>query len=148
MNKAIENGMMVGLRFEPIIMNGLENRETEIVVKELMVEYEKLICKIRYEILNIDKIHSISLSTIRFTKRQLKHCIAKKSTLVWPEVVLCPDGKYRYSRPIRIEIYKNLIELLKKYFSNQFLDKIYLATEFDYIWLSCGLEVKRITDFG
>ncbi|MFQ3675140.1 MAG: spore photoproduct lyase family protein [Endomicrobiia bacterium] len=147
LNKAIEKGMMVGLRFEPIIMNSLDNSDTDKVVKELTDEYEKLICKIQHKLSNLDKIHTISLSVIRFTREQFRYYVDTRSKLVWPEMIICPDGKYRYSRPIRIEIYKRLIDLLKKYFGYSIMSKIYLATEFDYIWNSCGLEVKKITEF-
>ncbi len=146
--KAIDKGMLLGLRFEPIIIRNLDNRNTEIVIKEMMSEYEELIRKTSDLISdNKDKIHTISLSLLRFTKKQFKQLVDRKSNIVWPEMVLCPDGKYRYSRPIRIEIYKNLVELLKKYFGNSIVNKIYLAIEFDYIWKACGLEIRRITDF-
>lgn len=147
LNKAIEKGMLIGLRFEPIIIESLTNESTEIAIKNLVYEYEMLIRNIKVKIAEITKIHSISLSTIRFTKEQFRFYVAQKSTLIWPEVVICPDGKYRYSRPIRIEIYKNLIELLKKYFGNTIINKIFLATEFDYIWESCGLKIKKMVEF-
>jgi DNA repair photolyase len=145
---AVDKGMGIGLRFEPIIMIGEENNETEVVIRNLLMEYEELIFKTKDIISkNVNRIHSISLSVLRFTKQQFKDFIAKKSKLVWPEMVLCPDGKYRYSRYIRIEIYKKIIELLMKYFGDNIVSKTYLATEFKYIWCSCGLEIKKMVNF-
>jgi DNA repair photolyase len=147
LNIAINKNMFLGIRFEPIILWSLDTNDIDVVLKNLVKEYENLINIIYNKILDINKISSISLSAIRFTKQQFKLYLDKKSKLLWPEMVSCPDGKYRYSRPIRVEIYTKIIEMFKKYFGSSITKKIYLATEFDYIWHSCGLEIKKLVDF-
>jgi hypothetical protein len=53
---------------------------------------------------------------------------------------LCEDGKFRYSRPIRVTIYNELINFVKS-LCPETENKIFLSFEFDYIWQACGLKI-------
>ncbi len=141
---ASNNNLLIGLRFEPIIIYpvfGISYNNIKNSIKYLLQQYEKII-SFCYENMYTKNLHSISISCIRFTKKQFKKLIKQKSKLCFPEMVLCPDKKYRYSRPIRVEIYEGIINTLKKFFSDKIVEKIFLSTEFDYIWKDCKIQPK------
>jgi len=129
--KCQEAGYLTGLRFEPVIN-----------IKNLDKIYTKLIEQIRY-VIDIKKLHSITLSTIRFTKLQYKKLIDKNCKIAFDEFVLCQDNKYRYFRFIRVKIYKTIISILKDNFKNIC---ILLSTEPEYIWNDCNLEIIRMPE--
>ncbi|MCS7249636.1 MAG: hypothetical protein N2323_07150 [candidate division WOR-3 bacterium] len=144
--KAQKLSYFIGLRFEPIIVYPVLGITYEKVIKSLkglIISYNKILEKIS-SILDFDLLHSISLGTLRLTKKQYKYLKEKKSKLAFFEMVLSPDKKYRYSRPIRVYIYQELIKSLKEIFGEKIVNKIYLATEFTYIWKACNLPLKSI----
>lgn len=144
----VESGNVVGIRVEPIIVyDGYVGGGVKL--ENFLSEYNKMFMELSEKLRNnYDKIHSISLSVLRFTKNQFKRLLEEKSKLIFPEMVVCPDGKYRYSRPLRVFIYSKLIDFLRKGFGDEILGKICLACEFDYIWKSCNLKIKRMIDFS
>ncbi len=147
--KAQELGFLIGLRFEPIILYPVLGITYEAVLtslNNLISEYQKIFTKLK-EILDLRFLSTISLGTLRLTKSQYKDLKERKSKLAFFEMVLCPDKKYRYSRPIRVFIYKNLIKKLKEIFDDKIIDKIYLTTEFPYIWKAVDLPLKKLIDF-
>jgi len=124
--KCQEFGINVGLRFEPIINT-----------KTLLEDYRKTV-ELIADMLNTGKIQSIGVSCLRFTKGLMKKLEKTAPELLLDEFVVCPDGKYRYFRPIRTRIYIQLIALLKEKLPNV---KLFLSTEPAYIWKDCGLSV-------
>lgn len=137
----------LGIRLEPIIIYPVYEIKYESVVKSIknLIDRYKNLIKTSFEILNFKKLHSITMSTLRLTKKQFKILKDKKSQLCFFEMFLCSDGKYRYSRPIRTTIYNELIEFIKK-IDDAISKKILLSFEFDYIWKDCGLKIKKLTD--
>jgi len=132
-------GYSVGFRFEPIINSGQLIKEYK---KILEISDEKLLFK------NPEKIHSIGLSCIRWTKGLMKKIREEGSVdgseLLLDEFVLCPDKKFRYFRVIRTNIYRQLLSLLHDFVKldnpADKSDKIFLSTEPAYIWQDCGLD--------
>ncbi len=147
--KAQELSYLIGLRFEPIIIYpvfGITYEEVVNSLKNLISLYKEIFLKLR-SFLDISLLHSISLGTLRLTKKQYKYLKEKRSKLVFFEMVLSPDKKYRYSRPIRLYLYQELIKNLKEIFGKTIIDKIYLSTEFPYIWKGCNLPLRLLSAF-
>lgn len=142
-------GFLVGLRFEPIILYPVEGIYYEHMVnsvKNVVENYKQLIQKV-FQTINAGMIHSIILSCLRLTKKQFKLLLKKRSKLCTPEMFLCQDKKYRYSRPVRVTIYNELIKYIRENYPAAG-DKILLSYEFEYIWKSCGLEIKTLPQIG
>ncbi|MCX7661393.1 MAG: DNA photolyase, partial [Candidatus Omnitrophica bacterium] len=75
----------------------------------------------------------ISLGTFRF-KPQLKKIIENRfpqNELLDAELVLDFDRKLRYPKPIRIKIYKKMLEFIREYNKDIF---VYLCMEESAIW--------------
>jgi spore photoproduct lyase len=147
--KAQELGFLIGLRFEPIILYpvlGITYEDVLNSLNNLISEYQKIFIKLK-EILDLRFLSTISLGTLRLIKRQYKDLREKRSKLAFFEMILCPDKKYRYSRPIRVFIYENLIKKLREILGDEITDKIYLTAEFPYIWKAVNLPFKKLIDF-
>lgn len=142
-------GMLTGLRFEPIILYPVEGIFYKNVVDsvENVVKSYKLLINEIFQKVNVKNLHSVTLSCLRLTKKQFKYLLDKKSVLCHFEMLLCQDKKYRYSRPIRVTIYRQLIEHIKKV-SPELNNRILLSFEFKYIWESCGLKLQTLPQLG
>ena len=119
--KAIEQGYFVGFHFDPMIYH--ENG-TEI--------YGNVIEKLQSKI-DPDKIAWISLGTLRYPKEMPP--IAKNnhpnSDIFSREFIKGMDGKWRYPKPRRIEIYKWAADPLAKWSKNIF---VYFCMELPDVW--------------
>ena len=119
--KAIEQGYFVGFHFDPMIYH--ENG-TEI--------YGNVIEKLQSKI-DPDKIAWISLGTLRYPKEMPP--IAKNnhpnSDIFSREFIKGMDGKWRYPKPRRIEIYKWAAEPLTKWSKDIF---VYFCMELPDVW--------------
>lgn len=138
-------GFLTGIRFEPIILYpvlGVTYSELLTSIENLIQTYKILIKNI-LEKLNFGNLHSISLSTLRLTKKQFKILKQQQSKLCLFEMFLCPDGKFRYSRPIRLTIYNKLINFIKDITPN-LTQKILLSFEPEYTWKNCKIELKTL----
>ncbi len=142
-------GFLTGVRFEPIILYpvlGVTYNELLTSIENLIETYKNLI-KDTLEKLNFDYLHSISLSTLRLTKKQFKILKQQQSKLCFFEMFLCPDGKFRYSRPIRLTIYNKLINSIKDITPN-LTQKILLSFEPEYIWKNCKIKLKTLPELS
>lgn len=98
-------GYKVGLRFDPIVWH--PNWQTG---------YCEMIEKI-FSTLDPQKISDISLGMFRATpglRRVIQHRV-RHSWLLAGEVVQCTDKKYRYFKPIRLEIYRAILGWIRAY---------------------------------
>ena len=124
-------GYPIGLRLDPLIYY-VGYKEG---YRELMEEIRK---RFRPE-----DIHSIVLGAFRFPPG-LREALVDRfglGELVLGEFFSSPDGKLRYFRHIREEMYRELIGMLEKCFGPQTLSKIELAMEPEYVWRNVGLPV-------
>ncbi len=140
-------GFYLAIRLEPIIIYpvyGIKYEDIIFSVENIIEKYKSLI-KLVLETINLKKIHSITMSTLRLTKKQFKILKERKSKLCFFEMFLCQDAKFRYSRPIRTTIYNKIIEFIKST-NDEILKKTLLSFEFDYIWQDCNLKIKKLTD--
>ncbi len=90
------HGYWVGLRFDPLVWYPAWREG-----------YQEMIAKI-FAVLDPTLISDISLGVFRATPG-LKHVVqqrVRRSWLLAGEMVLCEDGKYRYSKPVRREMYR------------------------------------------
>jgi hypothetical protein len=75
-------------------------------------------------------------------KEHLRHIMIARfgrDELVLGESVPLPEGKFRYFRDIRQEMYRELIGLIRRHFGEQGAARIELAMEPGYIWRNTGL---------
>ncbi|MCX7680061.1 MAG: hypothetical protein N2316_12715 [Spirochaetes bacterium] len=119
--KASQAGFFIAVHFDPIILyDGWES------------EYNHLI-EILFENVNPDHIAWISLGGFRYTpafKDVLKE-IEPNEDMTLHEMFPGIDGKYRYFKPIRIEMYKFLLDRIRKFTAKPF---IYLCMESSDVW--------------
>lgn len=99
------HGYWVGLRFDPLVWypNWREG-------------YREMIAQI-FTTLDPAKISDVSLGVFRATPG-LKHVVqqrVRRSWLLAGEMVLCADGKYRYSKPVRREMYRALVMWIREF---------------------------------
>lgn len=123
-------GYPVGLRFDPMIhYNGWRKG------------YRTLVETIS-ECLEPEGIHSIALGGFRFPPPLREIIIERwgRTELVLDEFVPLPDGKLRYFRHIREELYREMIALLSGSFGEEIKSKIKLAMEPAYICRNIGLK--------
>ena len=114
--KIAEHGYKTAFHFDPVILH-----------KGWRENYLSVIDKIKNAV-PPQSIAWISVGTLRFS-RELKKCIEsrfKNNTILDEEFLLDFDGKMRYPKAIREQIYKTLAPALKKAFPHTY---IYLCME-------------------
>lgn len=115
------NGYRIGLHMDPVIL-----------YPEWEKDYYNLVTDI-FKYVQPKDIAWISIAGFRYTPR-LKNTILKrfpKTKLFLGEMIRCMDGKYRYIRPIRIDIYRKIINWLQQYDKNI---PIYFCMESPAVW--------------
>ena len=98
-------GYWVGLRFDPIVW-----------YPDWQTGYREMIEKI-FSTLDPKKTSDISLGMFRATpglRRVIQHRV-RQSWLLAGEVVQCEDKKYRYFKPIRLEMYRAILGWIREY---------------------------------
>ena len=124
-------GYPLAFHFDPIIIyDGCE------------ADYERVVKQI-FSYVSTDRIVWISLGTFRFMPA-LKALIQKrspKSNIIYGEFITGLDGKMRYFKPLRIEIYQKIIACIRAYAPRVF---IYFCMEDDEVWQkSLGFTVSE-----
>lgn len=117
--KLQEHGYDIGIRIDPIINIPERKKAYDALADELMSALDR------------DKIRDIGLGSLRYTKG-LKGKVLKerKTDLFYNELVTGIDGKERYFKGIRIDMYSSLVKTFQKYGDFE----IYLGMEEEYIW--------------
>ena len=99
-------GYPVGLRLDPIIWT-----------PRWQENYQEMITKI-FDALDADKIADVSLGMFRATpglKRVIQSRFGgRRSLLLAGELVQCGDGKYRYFKSIRLEMYRAIMQWIRQ----------------------------------
>ena len=81
--------------------------------------------------LETKKIRDIGLGSLRYTKGlKNKVLLERKTDLFYNELITGLDGKERYFKGIRIQMYDEIIKEIRKYGDFD----IYLGMEEEYIW--------------
>ncbi len=133
--KCQDRGYLLGFHFDPIIY-----------FEGFLDEYRKVLELLAKNVLP-DRIVWISLGTLRFPK-ELRPFIERRfpeSDILYScELIKGRDGKYRYFKDIRVDIYKNMFNLIKEILSDSIF--CYLCMETEEVWeRSFG---KNPNDFG
>ncbi len=114
-------GYPVAFHFDPIVIyDGCE------------FDYERVVKKI-FSSVSAENIVWISLGTFRFMP-SLKPLIKKrfpKSKIIYGEFITGLDGKMRYFKPLRIELYQKIINSIRRYAPEVM---IYFCMEDDEVW--------------
>jgi len=117
-----EKGLPVGFHFDPLILYpGWEEDYARVV--------EKLLCSVIPS-----RIRWISLGSLRFPPA-LKPIIEKRfpsSRIIYGELIQGKDGKLRYFKPLRIELYQKIIALIKYWGGGQI--PFYFCMEDTEVW--------------
>jgi spore photoproduct lyase len=127
----LTKGYRVSFHFDPIIYyEGWES------------DYKKTIDYL-FDAIDPDKISWISMGCFRFMP-QLKDVIKQRhpeSVVLLGEFIKGLDGKMRYPKPLRIDIYKKMADMLRH---EEFAFKLYLCMESDEVWRkSLGFSPKN-----
>ena len=103
-----EAGYWVGLRFDPIVW-----------YPGWQTGYREMIDKI-FSALDAKKVSDISLGMFRATPglRRVIQQRVRQSWLLAGEAVQCEDKKYRYFKPIRLEMYRAILGWIRAYAPN------------------------------
>ncbi|MFW6134069.1 MAG: radical SAM protein [Elusimicrobiota bacterium] len=127
--KCVKAGFRVGFHFDPIFYYPTWEEDYKEVVEEIFDNIPK------------DRIAWISLGTFRF-KRELKKIIENRfpeNNILDEELMIGFDGKLRYSKTKRKNIYQSIVDMIKKSNPQQF---IYLCMENNDVWKSVGLKAQ------
>lgn len=117
-----EHGFWIGFHFDPIIRHpGYED------------DYEKVIdAMLGY--VDASRIAWISLGSLRFPPG-LKGIIKRRfpeTKIIYDELITGRDGKFRYFRPIRLDLYKMIVSFIKKKGGEKI--PLYFCMESEQIW--------------
>ncbi|NQU08460.1 MAG: hypothetical protein HQ583_07860 [Candidatus Abyssubacteria bacterium] len=122
-------GYPVGLRLDPLIHYDGWREGYRGLMEEISAA------------LDAASIHSIVLGAFRFPP-PLREIILERhgrNELALGEFIPSPDGKMRYFRHIREEMYRELVGLIRESFGEGCVNRIELAMEPEFIWESVGL---------
>ena len=128
-------GYPIGLRLDPLIhYDGWRGGYAELI--------EEI-----FRALDPEQIHSIVFGAFRFPPALSEILVARlgRDPLVLGEFVLSPDGKLRYFRHIREEMYRYLIGMFRDRCGKDYLRKIALAMEPEYVWKNVGLSAGEVS---
>ncbi|MDR4503384.1 MAG: hypothetical protein MRK01_01155 [Candidatus Scalindua sp.] len=123
--KVQEAGYFIGLCLDPIIRCDGWFKKYDIMITRL------------FSRLDHKRIKFVSLGGFRFLP-SLSNVIRERNPdtdILLGEFVPCVDGKYRYFRPLRVEIYRKLWNLIRQKLND---DKISLCMESHEVWREVG----------
>jgi len=137
-----EAGYLIGLHFDPLLYYpGWE------------ADYEPFVDQV-FETLAPENIAALSMGSLRFAPA-LEPVVRQrfaKSRIMDAELFPGPDGKMRYFKPLRVEMYANMRSWLRRYIDD---DQLYLCMESQDIWHkvfgqapACSMEVERRIQSG
>ncbi len=117
--KVQEAGYRLSFHFDPIIYH---NKWKEGYKHTIDALFKKI---------NPDRVVYISMGTLRFMPFIRDIIRSQSKTLSYGEFIKGIDGKYRYFRPLRTRVYREIKEFLLNYVDE---DKIYLCMESNDVW--------------
>ncbi len=116
-----EKGYKIGIHFDPIIF-----------FKDWQVHYDGLVRQIS-KVIDPAGIAWWSLGALRFPYSLREHIFAHKDSLLFTgELIAGYDGKYRYFKPLRMELFHFIKQKIYSYVSQEI--PLYLCMEDDEVW--------------
>lgn len=119
--KCSNAGYKIGFHLDPVIL--YTSREKD---------YHKLVTEI-FNYVHAENIAWMSIAGLRYMQN-LKNTITRRfpdTKLFLGEMIRCPDGKYRYIRPIRVNAYKKIVGWIQQYGKDI---PIYFCMESPEVW--------------
>ncbi|MEE8637776.1 MAG: DNA photolyase [Candidatus Margulisiibacteriota bacterium] len=132
--RCVEVGYPVAFHYDPIIFYSGWDRDYKEVVDLIFSEIDP------------EHIAWISLGALRFHP-DLKNIIEERfphSRITFGELEVGEDGKMRYFKPIRIEIFKKMQEFIRSYSKEVY---VYLCMENSDMWKAAGIENSKSNRF-
>jgi len=122
MTRVAGAGYPVSVHFDPLLVH--DHWESN---------YDELVDAL-FAAVPADRIAWISIGALRFNPEMKKLVVAHypKSKLTTPEMVLGPDGKVRYVKPLRLELFHRVVEAIRSHTGGD--DMIYLCMERWDVW--------------
>jgi len=129
-----DKGYRIGFHFDPVIYyHGWE--------KDYKIAVEKIFSYVPQK-----EIIWISLGSFRYVP-EFRNIIKKKfpqSKIIYGEHILGNDGKMRYIKPLRVNIYKKMLSWIREYSEDVF---VYLCMEPKEIWKKVfNLDLEKSSD--
>ena len=121
-SKVSERGFLVGFHFDPLIRYPEWEKDYREVIKKML------------ETVNPTRIAWISLGSLRFP-HLLKAIIKKRfprTKIIYEELIKGKDGKLRYFKPLRLELYKKIISYIRDFGGEQI--PLYFCMENKEVW--------------
>ncbi|MBC8359051.1 MAG: hypothetical protein H8E54_08910 [Candidatus Aminicenantes bacterium] len=121
-SKVSERGFLVGFHFDPLIRYPEWEKDYREVIKKML------------ETVDPTGIAWISLGSLRFPPF-LKAIIKKRfpgTKIIYDELIKGKDGKLRYFKPLRIELYKKIIGYIRDFGGEQI--PLYFCMENEEVW--------------
>lgn len=120
--RVVDKGFRVGFHFDPLILYPGCEKDYSDVVENLL------------EHIDPARISWISLGSLRFPP-SLKEIIQERfpeTKIIYSEMIKGKDGKLRYFKPLRLELYKNVVRAIKEKGGRQV--PLYFCMEGKSIW--------------
>ncbi len=123
MKVVVNAGYLVGIHLDPMIL-----------YQDWRRGYKDLIEMI-FNNVDARRIAWISIGSLRFNPEMKKTIESNfpSSSITASEMITGPDGKTRYVKPIRVEMYKFVFEAISRY-NDKFPIPIYLCMERQEVW--------------
>lgn len=122
MVKVVEAGYLIALHFDPILYCDNWSEEYINLVKEVFSRIPQ------------ESVVWISMGVLRFNpemKKKIENNFPK-SKITCPEIVPGPDGKLRYIKPLRVDIFKKVLGAIRQYGGDK--PFVYLCMEYPDVW--------------
>jgi DNA repair photolyase len=119
---AVKQGYRVGFHFDPLIRYPSWERDYEDVVRHL------------FRAVSASSIAWISLGALRFPPTLKKIILSRfpATKIIYDEFILGRDGKLRYFRPLRLELFRHMAGLVRTWGGEEI--PLYLCMEGKNIW--------------
>jgi spore photoproduct lyase len=115
-------GYKIGFHFDPLLYH-----------QDWQQTYPDLIRQL-FEVVNPDNVAWISMGTLRFPPDMKDKVLEKfpRSKIMFAELIRGLDGKMRYPKPLRLDMYRTVYQALRTYGSQDLF--IYFCMESAEIW--------------
>ncbi len=140
--RVCQKGFRVGFHFDPLIRHPGWREDYDEIIENL------------FKSIQMNKIAWISLGSLRFPAN-LKSIIRMrfpKTKILFDEFIKGKDGKFRYFKPLRIELYKKIVASIKRHGGSNI--PLYFCMESEEVWRevmgwvpSSKKEVEKVLSF-
>ncbi|MEA3287801.1 MAG: hypothetical protein U9Q77_10570 [Candidatus Marinimicrobia bacterium] len=115
-------GYKIGFHFDPLLYHDDWKRSYPDLIRQL------------FEVVDPENVAWISIGSLRFPPDMKEKVLEKfpRSKIMFAELIRGMDGKMRYPKPLRLEMYRTVYEALRSYGSEDLF--IYFCMESAEIW--------------